>query len=88
MADARHKRETNARATTPKKKTPVGLLAAPLALTATLAAVGVGVLSSTPETRSAVTAGGANTALGDLVRETRDTEPCRAPPVAPASTRS
>ena len=56
MADARHKRETNARATTPKKKTPVGLLAAPLALTATLAAVGVGVLSSTPETRSTVTA--------------------------------
>ena len=72
MADARHKRETNARATTPKKKTPVGLLAAPLALTATLAAVGVGVLSATPETRSTVTAASSNTALGDLVRETRD----------------
>ena len=78
MADARHKRETNARVTAPKnpkkKKTPVGLLAAPLALTATLAAVGVGVISSTPETRSAVTASGSSTALGDLVRDTRDRE--------------
>ena len=81
MADARHKRETNARlriTKTPKtpnsskKKTPVGLLAAPIALTATLAAVSVGVLSSTPETRSAV-ASNNRTSFGDLVRETRDT---------------
>jgi hypothetical protein len=41
-------------------------------LTATLAAVGVGVLSSTPETRSTVTAASSGSALGDLVRETRD----------------
>ena len=75
MADARHKRETNARATTPKKKTPVGLLAAPLALTATLAAVGVGVISSTPETRSAVADGTSSNSLSGLVRETRDDEP-------------
>jgi len=79
VADARHKRETNARLRTPKspknptkKKIPVGLLAAPIALTATLAAVSVGVLSSTPETRSAVAANN-RTSFGDLVRETRDT---------------
>ena len=68
MADGRHKRETNARLNRPKKKTPVGLLAAPIALTATLAAVSVGVLSSTPETRSAVAANN-RTSFGDLVRD-------------------
>ena len=76
MADPRHKRDTNARPKNPKKKTPVGLLAAPIAVTATLAVVSVGVLSSTPETRSAVAANN-RTSFSELVREapaTRDNQ--------------
>jgi uncharacterized protein YcbK (DUF882 family) len=77
VADPRHKRETNARPKYPKtskKKTPVGLLAAPVALTATLAAVSVGVLSATPETRASVASTNTSSAFGELVRETREDE--------------
>ena len=51
MAEHRHKRETNAR-----RMPKAHLVAAPLALVATAAAVGMGVLASTPETRDLLVA--------------------------------
>ncbi len=73
MADPRHKRDANARpskSTKPSKltkKKSVALLAAPIAVTATLASVSIGVLASTPETRATVSAN--RTAIGGLVRD-------------------
>ena len=71
MADPRHKRDTNARPKNPsktKKKHPVGLIAGPVALTATLASVAVGVLASTPETQDMVASSNQN-AIGNLTRD-------------------
>jgi hypothetical protein len=75
VADPRHKRDTNARPKNPsktktknKKKYPVGLIAAPVALTATLASVAVGVLASTPETHDMVASSNQN-AIGNLTRD-------------------
>ncbi len=56
MADHRHKRETNAR-----RMPKAHLIAGPLALVATAATVGMGVLATTPETRDLlVTSSGAS----------------------------
>ncbi len=51
MADHRHKRETNAR-----RMPKAYLVAAPIALVATAATVGMGVLATTPETRDLLVA--------------------------------
>jgi hypothetical protein len=69
VADPRHKRDTNARPQTDKKKKPVGLIAAPIALTATLGAVAVGVLASTPETEATVASHGSASISGSLSRD-------------------
>jgi hypothetical protein len=59
VAEHRHKRDTNARRLTPKAH----LVAAPLAVVATLSAVGVGVFAASPETRDLLAAS-SSTSLG------------------------
>ena len=78
MADPRHKRDTNARPKNPtdpqqspsqkKKRHPVALVAGPIALTATLASVAVGVLASNPDTQDMVASNNRN-AIGNLTRD-------------------
>jgi hypothetical protein len=67
VADPRHKRDANARPKD-KKKHPVGLIAAPIALTATLASVTVGVLAKAPEAQDMV-ASNNTAAIGNLTRD-------------------
>lgn len=73
MADHRHKRDTNARS-----KPRAALIAAPLALTATLGVVGLGVLASDPVVDTVV----ARTATTDILVDRAD------PPVTRSTSRT
>ncbi len=75
MADHRHKRDTNAR---PQKFSmpPARYVAGPIALVATLATVGAGVVAANPETRDLLTASsGTTAAAGSISSSTVDTSP-------------